>query len=177
MKKNYILLLLVITYSKTGFTQTDPGKQEKTTSVFNTITKAVQAYKPDTSAAPDDKITRKIIALRNLKGGFNINEAIDFKMEEERQKNDLTPNDFALLSTFFKTGHGKRWLDNAIIHIYRDNFTYKELKQLIKFYNTSVGQKMATNFPVIMLQSLAVAQMIKDNFTKRQQRVQNKSVN
>jgi uncharacterized protein len=170
MKKNFILLSIVSCCATIGFGQTDSVKQEKMLSVFNRISQAVQMYKPDTSAVPNDKITKKIIALRNLKGGFNINEAIDFKMGEDQQKNELNAKEFAALSAFFKTGNGKNWLDNAVIHIYRDHFSYKELKQLVRFYKTSAGKKMSADFAVIMLQSLAAAQMIKDNFVAGQQK-------
>jgi len=108
--------------------------------------------------------------LRNLRGGFKINEAIDFKIEEDRQKNETSKTEMDKLSDFFKSGNGKRWLDNAVIWIYRSYFTYKELKQLVKFYKTSAGQKMATNFPIIMMQSLKAAEMIKDSYTEQQKK-------
>ena len=38
----------------------------------------------------------------------------------------------------------------------------KELKQLTKFYKTSAGKKMASQFPIVMLQSLAAGEGIKN---------------
>jgi hypothetical protein len=117
--------------------------------------------------APDDKITKKIIELRNLKGGFNINEAIEYKLQEDRQKGEIAEAEVTRFSAFMTKGNGKKWLDNAVIAIYRQHFTFKELKQLVKFYKTPAGQKMSEQFPVIMMQSLMAAETIKDVYSKQ----------
>lgn len=162
IKLTYLFCLL----ATIAFSQNDTKKNSA--DIFDRITKSVKEFQLDTTAAPDDKTTRKIIKLRNLKGGFNINEAIEFKIEEDRQKNEIPKAELDKLSDFFKSGNGKKWLDNATIWIYRRNFTYKELKQLVKFYTTAAGQKMAANFPNIMMQSLRAAEMIKDIYAERQ---------
>ncbi len=56
---------------------------------FERIMSGVKEYKFDTSSVPDDKVTRKIIELRGLRGGFNINEAIDFKLERTGKRNSF----------------------------------------------------------------------------------------
>ncbi|MGB8194967.1 MAG: DUF2059 domain-containing protein [Chitinophagaceae bacterium] len=160
-------LLLMLFASTQILAQADTSRKAEYLSIFEKIQKEMGTFKPDTSRAPDDKITRKIIELRNLRGGFNINEAIDFKLEEEKQKKETPLAELNKLADFFKKGNGKTWLDNAVIHIYRDRFTYTELKQLVKFYKTSAGKKMAADFPVIMLQSLATAEMLKEQFSKQ----------
>ena len=43
--------------------------------IFERIMNEVKSYKLDTSAVPNEKITRKINELRQLRGGFNINES------------------------------------------------------------------------------------------------------
>lgn len=135
--------------------------------IFERLTTAAKDYKLDTSTPPADKSTKRIIELRNLRGGFNINEAIDFKIEEDRQKKDLSPEEAARLSEFFKSGNGKQWLDNAVIWIYRKSFTEQELKQLVKFYRKPAGQKLATEFPAIMLQTLRAGEMIVEIYKKQ----------
>lgn len=127
-------------------------------------------FKLDSTTAPDDKITRKILELRQLKGGFNINEAIDFKLEEDRQNGEQPPAELAAFSSFMKTGNGKKWLDNAVIWIYRQQFSLKELKQIVKFYKTDGGKKMAEQFPVIMIESLAAAEIIKKRYESQHQK-------
>ena len=154
-----LLLLSCLLHQTNVFAQQTDSMAGK--EMFNRIAQAMENYKPDTSNVPPDKITRTIIELRNLRGGFNINEAIAFKLQEDLQKKEITQAQFDKLHTYFFEGKGKRYLDNALIWIYRNNFNYKELKQLTKFYKTSAGKKMATQFPIVMLQSLAAGEAIK----------------
>ncbi|HYF29511.1 MAG TPA: DUF2059 domain-containing protein [Chitinophagaceae bacterium] len=170
MTRSVKLMLIFCFVTAIGYAQTDTATNTAAADIFKRITSAIKDFKPDTTAPPDDKITKKIIELRNLKGGFNINEAIDFKIAEDRQKGELPSAELDKLSTFFKTGNGRKWLDNAVVWIYRRHFTYDELKQLVKFYKTSAGQKMAAEFPVIMMQSLAAAEMIKDQYAQQQKK-------
>ena len=67
----------------------------------------------------------------------------------------------------FKNKKGKKWLNNAIIWIYRKQFTLKEINQLIKFYKSSAGQKMTEKFPILMLQSLKAGEEIKEHFVQQ----------
>jgi len=130
--------------------------------IFDKIAAASKNFVVDTSAAPDDKLTRKIIEFRNLKGGFNINEAIHFKFAEDVAKatDAKAKEEIRKAREAFYTGNGKRWLDNAVIWIYRRQFSYKEMKQLVKFYRTSAGQKLAVELPIIIVQSLMAAEMV-----------------
>ena len=144
--------------------QTDTANKATMAPVFERILTSMRTFKPDTTAPPNDKFTQKILELRNLRGGFNIYEAIDFKLEEDRQKGEMSPAQMEGLTQFFKAGSGKRWLDHAVIWIYRQHFTYSEVKGLVKFYKTSAGQKMADQFPMVMLQTLAAAEMLKNGF-------------
>lgn len=97
-----------------------------------------------------------------------MGEALSFKMGEERQKGEVPVAQLQQLETFFLAGNGKKWLDNAMVWIYRNHFSAREIKQLVKFYRSDAGRKMSTHFPVIMLQSLAAAQGLKDQFEKSQ---------
>jgi hypothetical protein len=170
MAKLLLLAIIFCLVATVGFSQSDAVSGKVPSDIFNRLTSSVKDYRLDTTAAPDDKVTRKITELRNLKGGFNINEAIEFKIEEDRQKKEVPKEELDKVSEFFKTGYGKRWLDNAVVWIYRRHFTYKELRQLVKFYKTSAGQKLAADFPVIMMQSLRAAEMIKDTYTLQQKK-------
>lgn len=127
--------------------------------IFDRLTNEMKSFKVDTSDVPQDKLTRAIIEFRQLRGGFNINEAIKYKMEEEEKKNPGNPQ-AAYLRQQFENGDARRWLDNATIHIYRDEFTYREMKKLIKFYKTSAGQKLAMALPETMLKTTAATEYI-----------------
>ncbi len=169
---NYLFVILCLThcvllFPVCCFAQTDTTIQLQQSSIFEKITNEVKEYKIDTSDAPNDKTTKKIIELRQLKGGFNINEAIDYKIQEDKNKNETPVADLNKLEDYFKAGLGKKNLDNAVIWIYRNNFSYKELKDNVKFYKSSAGQKMADRFPIIMLESFTAAQILQENFMKQ----------
>jgi len=136
--------------------------QDTTGTPFERITRQIKEYRIDTSQVPDDKTTRLIIKLRGLRGGFNINEAIAYKLEEDKSKKDITAAEYESIKDFFTIGNGMRLLNNAVIWTYRNNFSYKELKTIVRFYKTRAGQKLADVFPVIMLETLAAAQIIKE---------------
>lgn len=53
---------------------------------FQRITAEVSKFVVDTTEVPHDRLTKEIIKLRNAKGGFNINEAILFKIGEDTTK-------------------------------------------------------------------------------------------
>lgn len=166
MKKYLQLVFIFCLLTNNMFAQTDTVKKSSAPAIFDRIAKSITDFQLDTTTAPDDKITRKIIELRELRGGFNINEVIDFKIEEDRQKNEVPKAELDKVAMFFKSGNGKKWLNNAMIWIYRNHFSYSELKKLVKFYKTSVGQKMATELPLIMVKSLKAGEMIKELYPK-----------
>ena len=160
MKNCLLVIVLQLLFTPTSIAQND-SSYPNAFSIFERITRELKNYKPDTSAVPNDKLTKRITVLRNLGGGFNINEAIAFKIAEEQQNNNITVEEAKNLATYFKTGNGSRWLNNAIVWIYRNQFSSKEIKKLIKFYRSSTGKKMASAFPMLMLQSLAAGEAIK----------------
>src|SRR6476469_10130058 len=82
-------------------------------SIYERVTSELASFKPDTSAVANDKITRKIRELRTLSGGFNVNSVIEFKMQEDEHKNELSSAALAHLKQEFENGRGKMWLDNA----------------------------------------------------------------
>ena len=161
MKKITILLFLFFTV----WSQAQNDKSS--TPIFEKIASEMKEFKLDTTAVPNDKLSKRIEKLRSLKGGFNINEAIEFKIAEERSKENAPTEELDKIEAFFKTGNGKKWLNNAVIWIYRKQFTLKEINQLIRFYESSAGQKMAEKFPILMLQSLKAGEEIKEYFVQQ----------
>ncbi len=159
MKK--CLFLLFCSFQQFGISQVDKS------SIFNRISETMKTFQIDTSAVPNDKMSDKIKVLRDLKGGFSINEAMDYKIAEARSKNEISEIDYQNINKFLTVGNGKKWIDNSIIWIYRKHFTYNEIKQLIKFYKTSAGQKMATDFPIIMIQSVKSAEFILEKYKEK----------
>ena len=164
MKKYVLLLGAPLLFAFFAGAQKDTLSAVDYSAVFERITGQLTNYKPDTTTAPNDKTTRKIQELFALRGGFNIQEAVGFMIEEERRKGEKPVAQLDQLAAFFTLGHGHRWLNNAAVWIYRNHFTHKEIKQLVKFYKSGAGKKMADDFPVIVLKSLAAAESIKKGF-------------
>lgn len=155
---------VLLCISTTTISQNPVQNNNQMPAIFERLTADLKDFKLDTSSPPNDRITKKIIALRTLKGGFNINEAVEYKLAEDKQKNEIPPAAFQKFSTFITEGNGRKWLDNAVIAIYRQYFTYKELKQLVRFYQTAAGKKMASEFPFIMMKSSAAGEAIKNMY-------------
>lgn len=167
MKKYVFLLAAPLLFSIFAGAQKDSLPLVDYSAVFERITGQVTNYRPDTTTAPNDRTTRKIQELFALRGGFNIQEAVGFMIEEERRKGEKPVAQLDQLAAFFTLGNGRHWLNNAAVWIYRNHFTLKEIKQLVKFYKTGAGKKMADDFPVIVLKSLAAADAIKKGFEER----------
>lgn len=158
---NKCLILLFCISQQIGFSQVEES------SVFSRISESMSTFQIDTSAVPNDKMSFKIRELQNLKGGFNINEAMDYKIEEARSKNEISDDEYLNIKKFLTLGNGKKWIDNSIIWIYRKHFTYHEIKQLLKFYKTDAGKKMANDFPIIMIQSVKSAEFILEKYKEK----------
>ncbi|MFL5786990.1 MAG: DUF2059 domain-containing protein [Flavisolibacter sp.] len=166
INKSYLLAVMLLTAIFSN-AQSDSSSKNKAMSSLAKIIMEVKEFKPDTSNVPEDKITRKIRELRNIKGGFNINSVMDFKLEEDASKNEIPKATLALLKEQFTNGNGKRWLENATIWIYRKEFTYKELKQLTRFYKTDAGKKLSEQFPAIVLKSIMSAEVIRNGIIEK----------
>jgi hypothetical protein len=154
--KNYIVCLLLL-LSLRSFGQNDLGTE---------ISKQLKAYKPDTTSLPGDKTTKLIIELRQLRGNFNIDEVVQLRLQEEMSKGNNS-GDLQKMVESFSSGDGKRWLDNAVMHLYREQFSYADLKKMTRFYKTSAGQKMAKAFPLIIMKSLAASEMIQQSLSRK----------
>lgn len=166
MKIFLCLFAFFVLYLPVATAQQDSTDTAKFRSVFSRLEKEMKSFSPDTSNVPKDRITSMIIEIRQLKGVFNINEAIEYKLQESKQKKEISDTEYEAASAFFAQGRGRQLLDNAVVWIYRKQFTSAELKELLRFYKTSAGKKMAEHFPLILLQSAAAAEMIKGVYGK-----------
>jgi len=164
--KYSLFTLLISLLSHPVFSQ-QPEPGIKTIPLFEKVSKAIKDFKPDTTTPPEDKLTRMIREMRALRGGFNINEIIEYKIEEDREKKNKPGAELDAIAAFFTKGDGKRWLDNAAIWTYRKYFTYREMKQLVRFYKTGAGQKFAEELPVIIIQTLLAGEMILKTMTEK----------
>ena len=134
--------------------------------IFERLTAELTSFQVDTTEIPNDKLSAKIRKFRALKGGFNVNEAMEFKIAESLSKSEISQSEYESLRQFISAGNGRKWLDNAVIHIYRKHFTVAEMNRMIRFYKTSAGQKMAADFPMIMIKSVKAAEFVIENYKK-----------
>ena len=128
--------------------------------IFTSIEKEMKEYRPDTTAVPNDRITRKIREIRLLRGGFDVENALQFKLSEAKSSGEITGSQYEQLINYFTNGAGFRQLENAVTWLYRREFSYHELKKIARFYKTEAGKKMADRFPFIMVKSIAAMEMI-----------------
>lgn len=140
---------------------------QSTHGIFEELAAEMRNFNLDTTAPPQDAHTRQINELRSLRGAFNINEALAYKLQEARAKNELPQDELQRAEAFFTTGNGKKWLDNAVVWIYRKEFTAAEIQDLVAFYKTAAGRKMASRFPVIMAKSSMAAEVIQKRLPKQ----------
>ena len=147
MKKYFLVILLLVSFQ--AFSQIDTAyiAQLKSLETINTL-------QYDTVAVPEDAFTKKIRKLRIERSGFDIETLIRVKLMEEEQKDKVHSKEFydKLLQEVTQ-GSTSKLIDRAIINLYRNAFTEKEVDQLIKFYKTPAGKKMNKEFILLMLRS------------------------
>ncbi|MET0465901.1 MAG: DUF2059 domain-containing protein [Chitinophagaceae bacterium] len=161
MRKVVTLLLFILPVA--AFSQID--------TVFLQRLKAMESsnmLKTDTLTPPDDAFTSKIKKLRQEKNVINIELVMQVKIKEEQEKDTSRPHAYYdKLLEEMTTGEAGRLLENCLVNMYRESYTEKEIDQLRKFYKTSAGKKMNTEFIVLIARSVKDAeQLMKIAMTK-----------
>jgi hypothetical protein len=108
--------------------------------------------KVDTSAPPNNRLTTQVRLLRDERGWFNIGAMIRLSIEGQRA-NDTTHSKeyYDRLLEDCEHGNAHRLIDNIFVNLYRQCFTEAEINQLVGFYKTSAGKKIATDFIVLTI--------------------------
>lgn len=151
-KSIVILSLVILLISNSSVAQSD--------SIMNKMFREIASFTPDTTMPPPGKKSVLASRLLSYTGILNIDEAIDFKIFESRQKKERPENEISAASEFFNTGKGRRLLNNAMINIYTESFTEVELKRLTKFFKKNTGKKFLRTFPMIMIKGLMAAEYV-----------------
>src|SRR5215470_7858358 len=117
--------------------------------------------KTDTVAVPNDSFSKKVRELRSEQKGLTLETILKIKIAEEQQKDTtLSKQYYQKLVEEVTTGKTRKLLENSVINIYRRTFTEKELDELIAFYKTSAGQKMNTEYLLLLVQSVKDAEQL-----------------
>jgi len=100
----------------------------------------------DTVAAPNDELTAKIKKLLKASHGMDAGVNTMKAMIESQRKNpssQLPDEFFARFIGAIDNGRVVNLMEIVVIKIYRQKFTLQEMKDINKFYETPVGQKLA----------------------------------
>ena len=142
MKKVISILVCILAFSSISLAQSD-AKYEKTLKKMFKVSGSEQAYAT--------AITQMLPMFK--KQYPDIDSKIWDELEKEFESTSL--NDLAEL----------------LVPVYQKHFTIKELKELISFYESPIGKKLAETNPAIMKESMEVGQkwgyQIGVNFKKK----------
>lgn len=160
MKKILLFAFMGCFLAITARAQNDSLQEQKVTNLIHRIINTTSKFKIDTTAVPNDRITKKILELRKYRGSFNVDALIDFKLRQDKNNHQISEAEYNREYHFFKDGIGRRWIDNAVIWVYRKHFTYKELRSLARFYKSPAGQKWGSEFPIVIIQVGMAAEQV-----------------
>jgi len=129
MKKAIAILALFIFYSNLSFAQDDKAYAETLKTMFE-VSGSEGAYN---------------VAITQMFGMFkqqynSVDEKTWKELEEEFQNSSITD------------------LVDSLVPVYKKHLTLKDLKELIKFYQTPIGKKYADKTPMIAQESLLAGQ-------------------
>ena len=105
----------------------------------------------DTTAAPNDELTTAIKKLIEVTNGMNTSKTLmKGSLESQRKLNTNVPDEFYdRMLAAVESGQVNGYIENIVVKIYRQKFTLEEVNQVVKFYDSPVGKKMAVESPII----------------------------
>lgn len=124
----------------------------------------VSALPPmDTTSPPDDDFTRDILKLLTITKA----EESDVKMAELSLKQSLGSDTSAVMGEFYRRfvfeireGRARKLLRNLYVNSYRGVYTQDDIKSLILFYQTPLGQNLLNKTPILVQKVMVEAQNI-----------------
>jgi hypothetical protein len=163
-----LLVLFLLAFGLNGLAQTKPATTKKPAASKPAAKKEEQTPLPpakgevepapantpalpplpdiDTTAAPNDDLTKEIKKLLGITSSMSTAVVImKATIESQRQNPSVQlPEEFyTRFIGSIDNGRVGGMLENAIIKIYRQKFNREEIQEVIKFYETPIGKKMA----------------------------------
>lgn len=129
--------------------------------------------KVDTTAPPEDSLTKKIRILRAERGSLSFDTVIKYSIGSQ-QSNDTKHSKEYYFNLLDECQHGyaHHLIENILINLYRQCFTEKEVDQLAEFYKTSVGKRLMINiFMITATAGTAIQQIVKEASDKMDQKM------
>jgi uncharacterized protein len=117
----------------------------------------------DTVAAPNDDLTIEIKKLLAITNSMNTATVVMKETINSQRKMKAAPIPEEFYDRFIgaiDNGQVGRMLENVVIKIYRQKFNKDEVSQIIKFYETPVGKKLAAEMVPIASASRAAGEKI-----------------
>lgn len=113
---------------------------------------------PDTSAAPNDDLTKELKKLLDITGALDVGVQFAKMMnsDNEQERNGLPKEFYKKMYEEMSTGDTRKIFENEIIKIYRKYYTLEDVKGILAFYNSEIGKKTLTMIPSILEESKRV---------------------
>jgi uncharacterized protein len=106
----------------------------------------------DTVPPPNDELTAAIKQLIEVTNGMNTSKTVmKGSLESQRKLNpNQVPDEFYVrMLAAVESGQVNGYIENIVVKVYRQKFTLEEVKEVVKFYDSPIGKKMAVEAPVI----------------------------
>lgn len=98
--------------------------------------------------------------LFNMIGGKNLAQSASMAMIAQLKSNpELAPYQ-DIFEDWIRKVYANNPLDKEMVRLYADTFTEPELRQMIAFYKTPVGQKAMQKMPELMQKGMAIGQQL-----------------
>jgi hypothetical protein len=99
----------------------------------------------DTIPAPNDELTKEIKKMIVVTNGMGTSETLmKGALESQRKSNTSLADEFYVrMLQAVENGQISGYITNVIVKIYRQKFTVEEIREIIKFYDSPIGKKMA----------------------------------
>ncbi len=96
----------------------------------------------DTTAAPNDELTRDILQLLELTNAMNIGQVFAQGLSKPEEQNELLKEFYKRFFKEMKDGDAHKWMMSLFVKAYRQRYTGEEIQELVKFYQTPLGKKV-----------------------------------
>jgi hypothetical protein len=109
------------------------------------------------AASPREQAARELF---DMVGGKNLAQTASMAMIAQLKSNpELAPYQ-DIFENWIRKIYANNPLDKEMVRLYAETFSEPELRQLIAFYKTPVGQKALQKMPELMQKGMAIGQQL-----------------
>lgn len=111
---------------------------------------------PALASADAEKPVRELLQLLEVEK--SIETSLMVTAEALVGQASLPEASKAKLENFLRETIGYKAIESDLIRLYQKNFTSSEIQDMIQFYKTPTGRKLAKTLPVLMLEGAQIGQ-------------------